>query len=58
MALKFLKMNNRPILSLENFNFTEAHFEALGQIPDSTFLFAKQGVGLGHDAVIVSLHKT
>ncbi len=56
LALTFLKMDLK--MSREEYlKFKEIHFEAITKIPYTIFLM-KTGMGLGYDAVVISLHPT
>ncbi len=56
MALTFIKLD--PKLSLvgsEITNYKKIHYDAFGENP-SAIMLIKRGMGLGYDAVIISLH--
>lgn len=56
LAMTFLKMDLK-MTKEEYIKFKEIHFEAISKIPYTIFLM-KTGMGLGYDAVIISLHPT
>ncbi len=56
MALTFLKFDQKSVVAQSDYNFKKVHFEAIEQYPMSAVFLAKQGIGLGHDKVILSFH--
>ncbi len=57
MSLTFMKMDVKNSLSPQTISeFRKIHYDALQKNPNA-ILLAKRGMGLGYDAVIVSLHQ-
>jgi DNA-binding Lrp family transcriptional regulator len=57
MALTFVKLDvKQTTLPLEVDAFSKMHFEALKDNPNA-LVFIKPGMGLGYDAVIITLHQ-
>lgn len=57
LALTFLKLDVKHTLhTKETGDFKRVHYEAVSKTP-SALMFIKRGMGLGYDAVIMSLHQ-
>ena len=57
MALTFVKLDVKHSLSPQDIaQFRRIHYEAMAK-SQSAVLFIKRGMGLGYDAVIISLHQ-
>jgi len=55
LALNFLKLNLK-LSQTELQEFKKTHFEEIAKSPNPVFLL-KSGMGLGYDAVVISLHE-
>ena len=56
LALTFIKLDIKHSLPMADFaEFRKMHYDALAKNP-SAIMLVKRGMGLGYDAVIVSLH--
>ncbi len=57
MALTFMKMDVKNSLPLQSLSeFRKIHYDVFQKNPNAIML-AKRGMGLGYDAVIISLHQ-
>ncbi len=55
MAITFMKLDRKSSM-LQDFEFKKAHYAAIQRIPQSIVFFARRGIGLGFDLVLVSFH--
>ncbi|MCW4009753.1 MAG: winged helix-turn-helix transcriptional regulator [Candidatus Bathyarchaeota archaeon] len=57
LALTFMKLDVKHAMPPQDLEqFRRIHYDAVSKTP-STVMFVKRGMGLGYDAVIISLHQ-
>jgi len=56
MALTFLKFDQKTVMAQNSSDFKKVRNDAIEGFPTAAVFLAKQGIGLGHDKVILSFH--